>query len=219
MNSNRKFQIIDKRPVSKDMSVWLLLGTNIAAIIWAQAATWDFITVLWVYWSQSLCIGVLWFIKMLTLQEFAVKVDKDLEFYKQNDDVIPLHKDERMGMAFGFLLFWSLFHVWFGIFLVTVLGAKGLWGIVLMSGLFVAYQTYSFFYNRKWEQRRTINIGGVIFFPFLRVAPMFFIFMVYMFWAESQPDSLRMRLAMLLFMGLKTAIDVKMHVVEQRKFE
>ncbi len=165
-----------------------------------------------------MCIGVLWFFKILTLRKFSVKADGTIELYKVNDQVVALTKDQRIMLAAFFLLCWSLFHVWFGSFLVMQFGVKDLWSIILMSAAFVGYQTYSFFYNRKWEQRRNLNIGGMELFPLLRIAPMFLIFMVGVLWFESQPDSLRVRAAMVLFMGLKTVADVAMHVVEQRKF-
>lgn len=165
-----------------------------------------------------MCIGVLWFFKILTLRKFSVKEDGMIELYKVNDQVVALTKDQRIMLAAFFLLCWSLFHVWFGIFLVMQFGVKDLWAMILMSAAFAGYQNYSFFYNRKWGQKCNLSIGGMIFFPLLRTAPMFLIFMVGVLWTESQPDSLRVRAAMVLFMVLKTVADVAMHVVEQRKF-
>lgn len=165
-----------------------------------------------------MCIGVLWFFKILTLRKFSVKADGTIELYKVNDQVVALTKDQRIMLAVFFLLFYGFFHLWFGIFLVMQFGVKDLWSIILMSAAFVGYQTYSFFYNRKWGQKCNLNVGGMIFFPLFRIAPMFLIFMVGVLWIESQPDSLRVRAAMVLFMGLKTVADVAMHVVEQRKF-
>ena len=218
MKSNLKSQVTEKLDVSRDVSAWLLLGTNIATIILAQVAAWELSTIMWVYWSQSMFIGVLWFFKILTLRKFSIRADGMVEVYKVNDQVVALTKGQRKTLAAFFLLFYSFFHVWFGIFLVMQFGAKDLWAIMLMSALFVGYQAHSFFYNRKWEQGRNLNIGGMMFFPLLRIAPMFLIFMVGVLWIERQTDSFRVRAAMLLFMGLKTVADVAMHVVEQRKF-
>ncbi|MDH4240993.1 MAG: DUF6498-containing protein [Phycisphaerae bacterium] len=218
MKSNWKSQVTAKLDVGRDVSAWLLLGTNIATIIWAQVAAWDLGTIMWVYWSQSMCIGVLWFFKILTLRKFSVKADGMIELYKVNDQVVALTKDQRIMLAVFFLLFYGFFHLWFGIFLVMQFGVKDLWSIILMSAVFVGYQAYSFFYNRKWEQGRNLNIGGMMFFPLLRIAPMFLIFMVGVLWIESQPGSFSVRAAMVLFMVLKTVADVSMHVVEQRKF-
>lgn len=88
-----------------DLSIWVLLASNLAAIIWAQIAAWQLGTVMWVYWTQSVGIGVLWFFKILTLREFST------EGFTMNERSVQPTIETRNRTAFFFLFHYGFFHV------------------------------------------------------------------------------------------------------------
>ena len=90
--------------------------------------------------------------------------------------------------------------------------------ILIMSAVLGGYQVYSFFYNRKWEQQQKPNIGSMMFFPYLRIIPMHLTIIFGGAIIQGRGDGVGVRLAMLLFMGLKTGADVLMHIIERRGF-
>jgi hypothetical protein len=85
-----------------------------------------------------------------------------------------------------------------------------------MAGLFLVYQCFSFFYNRKWEDKRKPNIGKMFCFPYARIIPMHvtILFGVIL----SSWGTFAGKMALVLFMLLKTFADVIMHIVETKGF-
>lgn len=84
-----------------------------------------------------------------------------------------------------------------------------------MAGVFLVYQCFSFFYNRKWVDKRKPNIGKMMFFPYARIIPMH-LTMIFGGWMSFGGFGGKMTL--LLFMLLKTGADAIMHVVEKKGF-
>jgi len=80
-----------------------------------------------------------------------------------------------------------------------------------MAGLFLVYQCFSFFYNRKWEGKQKPNIGKMMFFPYARIIPMHIIILFGGILSGG-------KMTLVLFMLLKTFADVIMHVVEKKGF-
>src|SRR3990172_2405256 len=149
-----------------DLSIWVLLASNLAAIIWAQIAAWQLGAILWVYWSQSVAIGVLWFFKIRTLREFSTKG------FSIGDRSVEPTVETRNRTAFFFLCHYGFFHLGYCIFLVKMFSLKEVLPILLMAAVFGAYQVFSFFYNRKWQLAGKPNIGTMMVFPYARIIPM-----------------------------------------------
>jgi hypothetical protein len=62
-----------KKHFHSDLSLWALIVSNLTVILWALIEGWPLAIIMWVYWSQSVTIGILWFFKILTLKEFSTK--------------------------------------------------------------------------------------------------------------------------------------------------
>jgi hypothetical protein len=87
--------------------------------------------------------------------------------------------------------------------------------ILLMAGVFLVYQCFSFFYDRKWEDKQKPNIGKMMFFPYARIIPMH---LTIIFGGMLSKGTLAGKTTLALFMLLKTFADVIMHVVEKKGF-
>jgi hypothetical protein len=164
-----------------DLSLWALIISNLIVIVWALIEGWQFAIVVWVYWSQSVAIGV----KPTT--------------------------DTKSHTAFFFLAHYGFFHLGYAFFLFIELKPVRVGPILFMAVLFLVYQCFSFFYNRKWEGKQKPNIGKMMSFPYARIIPMHIIILF-----GGILSGGKMTLA--LFMLLKTFADVIMHVVEKKGF-
>ncbi len=188
-----------------DLSLWALIASNLIVIVWALIEGWPLALVVWVYWAQSVFIGILWFFKILTLKEFSTK---DVEF---NEKAVEATTGTKIRIAFVFLAHYGFFHFIYAIFLFGDFKTAKIQTILFMAGLFLVYQCFSFFYNRKWEGKRKPNIGKMMCFPYARIIPMHVIILF-----GGILSGGKMTLA--LFMLLKTFADVIMHVMEKKGF-
>jgi hypothetical protein len=91
------------------------------------------------------------------------------------------------------------------------LGTLDTLATVRCTALFAANHRYSLRYNLERDLARKPNIGTIVFFPRARVIPMHLTIILAANFAGHSIVSLP------LFLGLKTAADVLMHVIEHRE--
>jgi hypothetical protein len=192
-----------------DLSLWALIASNLIVIVWALIEGWPLAVIIWVYWSQSVTIGILWFFKILTLKEFSTK-----GFHINNRPVKPTTSAKTQTAIF-FLIHYGIFHLVYAIFLLGLCKTTEKLPILFMAAVFLVYQCFSFFYNRKWEGKRKPNIGKMMFFPYARIIPMH---LTIIFGRISSKGTFSGEMTLVLFMLLKTLADVIMHVVEKKGF-
>jgi len=206
LNRNRK------RNFYLDLSLWALIVSNLVVIIWALIEEWSLAIVMWVYWSQSVTIGILWFFKILTLKEFSTKG------FKINNRSVEPTAGTKIQTAVFFLVHYGFFHLIYSVFLGAMFKDVKLVPIFLMAGVFFVYQCFSFFYNRKWEDKQKPNIGTMMFFPYARIVPMHITIIAGGALQKAAGGTFPANAPLLIFMLLKTLADVIMHVVEKRGF-
>jgi len=205
-----------------DLSLWALLISNLIVIAWAVLEKWDIGEVLWIYWCQSVIIGLFWYIKMLSLKQFSTKD------FKVNDLPVAPTKETKIRTANFFLLHFGFFHYIYLFFLPRLFegilpslseGNK-IFQIMSLAIVFFIYQCFSFFYNRKWVETAKPNIGIMLFFPYARIIPMHLTILIFGFITAESPTekSPLMPFLLVFFMMLKTFADVIMHAVERNNF-
>lgn len=120
-----------------------LLISNLLVIILAVVQKWQVSEVLWVYWMQSVIIGLFQFLRILCLKK---------------------------SHAFFFLFHYGFFHFIYAIFLYNIFTRKPLDFTNLFIGglIFFLNHTFSYFYN----QQKTQNIKQLMFSPYIRIIPM-----------------------------------------------
>jgi len=192
-----------------DLSFWTLIISNLLVIIWAMIEKWSLGLVMWVYWSQSVTIGILWFFKILTLKQFSTKG------FKINNRAVEPTTGTKIQTAVFFLVHYGFFHVVYAVFLSAELGSVRTMSVFFLAGIFFIYQCFSFFYNRKWDNKRKPNIGTMMFFPYARIIPMHLTIII---GGGLSGGGYKGKMALAFFMLLKTLADVVMHVVERRGF-
>jgi len=187
----------------------ILLG-NLVTLAAALANDWSVGPLLWIYWGQSVAIGIVNVIRMLRLKEFSTAG------FKSNGRPVPENATGKRATAAFFSLHYGFFH--FGYFMFLASGhvggrvAASDWpGIAVGVLAFAAAHAYSLWFNdgRDFKDRKP-NLGSIMFYPYLRIIPMHVTIIV-----GSGAEAL----ALPLFIGLKTFSDVVMHFVEHALFQ
>jgi len=191
--------------VPADHSLPVLLASNLLTIVVALVQDWDLNELMWIYWGQSLIIGYFNVQRILGLEKFSTQ-----GFRINNHAVAPTRRTQRETATF-FALHYGLFHLVYGVFLVgdSAPGDSATLVMVLVcTGAFYLNHRYSFRYHRARDRARVPNIGSIMFFPYLRIIPMHLTIIFGHALAGQGHFSL------LLFLLLKTAADLAMHLVE-----
>ena len=170
-----------------------LLAGNLYCIWYYQAHPGGFTTIIWIYWLQSVIIGLFNFIDLLTIKNY------DAGNFKLND--APLTEKNKGCMAWFFLLHFGFFHLVYGIFLLVDFGFLNVDRIFLLIGVAAfLLETISGFIKRKQlEEEVKLSIGTIFFLPYLRVVPMHLMILIPAFTGIK---------ASLIFLVLKMIADI-----------
>jgi hypothetical protein len=186
-----------------DRSLTFLLLTNLVTIVWAVLQQWNVTDLLWICWGQSVIIGYYNVHRIVDLDRFATG-----GFPIKNRPVESTCETQRCT-AVCFALHYGLFHLGYGVFLLTTFRIQPgfpLAGVVLCILAFYFNHRFSYHYNR--ERDRVPSIGALMFFPYARIIPMNLMLLL---GGRFAGDS---TVALVLFLVLKTAADVALHVIE-----
>jgi len=195
-----------KRSVLSDPSLWILLLMNGISIFLALKENWNLLTVMWIYWFQSIVIGLFNFIRILELEEFSAKG------FKINDHPAQPTEGTKYFTAFFFLFHYGLFHFVYSQFLLS--GKFGnsagngtspeeMKQVLLLASLFFVSHLFSYIYNKPKDTKRQ-NIGSLMMYPYARIIPMHFTIIFGSLVGGALP----------LFLALKTIADCVMHSFE-----
>lgn len=190
--------------LSGDRSVMFLLLSNLITIVLAVLQQWDVYILIWIYWGQSVVIGYFNVLRILDLERFSTAN------FTINDKPVDPTPETQRKTAMLFVLHYGLFHFAYLAFLVKESGLQGGFPAVYVAICVLAFffnHRFSYEYNRERDQEGVPNIGSIMFFPYLRIIPMHLMVVMggHFLGYGSAP---------LVFLLLKTAADVVMHVVE-----
>jgi hypothetical protein len=185
-----------------DASAVALIVTNLVVIGVAIVQGWDIGTVLWIYWSQSVIIGVFQFAKIVSLKEFTTE-----GLLVNGEPVEPTRKTLWKAGLF-FLVHYGIFHLAYLFFLVLEVPLSLEARDLVYSGtlLFLLNHGLSFVLNYRWDTARQQNLGRVMVIPYARIVPMHLAIIFSFFFLQGA--------GFVAFMLLKTAADTAMHVAE-----
>src|SRR5262245_18553123 len=69
----RRFLLTYLRPHLLDISLWTLVLGNLFSIYVALVQRWPLGEILWIYWAQSVIIGISNYIRMMSLKDFTTE--------------------------------------------------------------------------------------------------------------------------------------------------
>ena len=203
--------------VKKDPTTFSLLFTNLLTIFVAVLLNWNLIEVLWVYWGQSVIIGLFNFLKMLKVS------------FSQKEDVGLLAMS--LFMSFFFLIHYNGFHLGYLLFLSVLSFAPNFFGnnltfnflnflpiLLITLIIFFINHLFSFLYYSKKIQnysfdRTNLFISKLMFRPYARIFPMHLtIIFGFLLLSLGFFNSV----VLIFFLLLKTFADLKMHISEHK---
>ena len=194
-----------------------LIFSNALVIICAIIDNFSALDVLWIYWSQSVIIGIFNFLKMITLKDFSTD-----GFKQGNKQALPT-RATKISISIFFLFHYGFFHFIYAIFLGTFSsfgfsnGSKIEFNyFLLLTGAFFISYLIEFINSKNEDAEELPNIGKIMFAPYARIIPMHLTIIFGGFiGAAGTAFSADTNLAVIiLFTGIKTVVDLITHSVD-----
>ncbi|MCB9246408.1 MAG: hypothetical protein H6606_08250 [Flavobacteriales bacterium] len=188
------------RNILRDPEFWAILAFNVLLLIAFIEDLTGFDTIVVLFFLQNLFIGLQYFVRLIFngFRTFPGKITQALS----------------LALFFGFG--YGLFHFVYSIFLISIVtkipGPLNGQIIRISALLMLGNMLFSLISDLK-KDAESGSIGGLLFFfPFIRVLPMH-IFIILAFNSTTRGNADSMFRALLLFMALKTAADLLMHII------
>jgi len=198
-----------------------LLVANIVTIVLAVAGNWDAATVMFIYWAQSVIIGIFAVVSLLGADTAALasEMEKSLRESGGSGNVsVRFTLFYKCLLAGFFALHYGLFH--WGYYSLIV--ESGLFGTVNFSspdvwascGLFFANHLYSHLYYQNDKRKVVDYVNEEFFRPYYRILPMHLtiIFGAVVILVLTLAGITTTLPLLVLFLALKTYTDLDMHV-------
>lgn len=211
-----------KRVDFTKLSTLSLVFSNLLVIIFAVVDKLSAIDILWIYWFQSVIIGIFNFIKIISLKEFSVE-----GFKRGNKQLLPT-KETKISTAIFFLFHYGFFHLIYAVFLSSF----SIFGYFSKSEFEMSYFLFStamffisslieFNSSKKEKAGELPNIGKLMFAPYSRIIPMHLTIILGGFIAAAGSSfSVDTNLAIIvLFIGIKTFVDLITESVSNSKLK
>lgn len=191
------------RTVKRGATTWSFLSlllANAVTVYLAVTQQWSIGTILWTYWFQSVVIGVFQWFKISDIRKFTT------ENFRVNHQPVDPTPETKRTVLWYFPTHYGLFHLGYAVFLFEIVEVD-FFAVLLGGAVFLANHAFSYYENREQDSRRVRNIGGMMFFPYIRILPMHLIIAV----AATINGAV-----LLPFMLMKSLADLLMHVVEHK---
>ena len=184
-------------------SFLLLLGGNLYCIWYYQNHPNGFTTIVWVYWLQSVIIGLFNFANLLTIKNYGAGE------FKFNGE--PVTSTNKGCLAFFFLVHYGGFHLGYALFLLIDIGIRNVDKAFLLIGVaaFFMESLSGFIKHKQQAAKTTLNIGSMFFLPYLRVVPMHLMILIPKF-TSLKPS--------LIFLVLKMVADILSYMLYQHLY-
>ena len=181
----------------------MLLASNLYCIWYFNNHSNGFITVVWIYWLQSVIIGFFNFVDLLTIKNY------DTSGTSLNDQ--PITEKSKGCLPWFFAVHFGIFHLVYMLFIAVDLGIDVDNRFFLIGVAAFLLESLSAFIRRKTTgQQMKFNIGSIFFLPYLRVIPMHLMIMGSVF-LSVQPS--------VIFLVLKTIADLLSFMWYQKMWE
>ena len=187
------------RRILSDPAFLFLIGINAYCIWYYQKNPDEFNTIVFLYWGQSVLIGLFNFVDILTVKNI---IPDSLEF---NESPVKSNSKTKGCAASFFAVHYGFFHLAYGIFILVNSKLKIDFHFVLIGlAAFSLNLIIEFIRHKQWQSTNAVNLGRMFFLPYLRIIPMHLMILgpAFLNWKAST-----------IFLVLKTFADVIMYLV------
>jgi len=191
------------RKILIDPSLWILLAGNLWCIWYFGSNPEGISNVIWIYWLQSVIIGLVNFLDLLTLKDF------NSDNFKLNKQ--PVTSKNSGCVAWFFLFHYGFFHLGYMIF-IAIDYHQNINGklILLVVAGFIIEAIISFKQRKEAERGASLSIGTIFFLPYLRIVPMHLTIII--------PKFLNIQTS-IFFLVLKTLADIGFYLLTKKLYK
>jgi len=198
-------------------STWMIVFSNVIVIFFAIVDNLSAFEVLWIYWFQSVIIGVFNFIKIISLKEFTTTG------FRRSGNELPPTKAAKYSTAIFFLIHYGFFHFVYAMFLGGFSGNTGSSTsnsqsnyLFITSFIFFISYLIEYIQFSRTQPEVIPNLGVLMFAPYFRIIPMHFT-IIFGGFVGVLGSFISMNLDLLiivLFVGIKTFIEIIINAVD-----
>jgi hypothetical protein len=201
--------------------VYSLLSANLITIVLAIIGNWDAATTIFIFWAQSVIIGIFTIASIIGADTLAIKADIEARDRERGEDItLDPRRIRRQQFMFAgmFFVHYGIFHLAYYDFIINsaILGPVDIMspGIWASCAIFFANHLYSFLFYRTRERRGEEYVNLAFIAPYFRIVPMhLIIFIGAIIIVVLSIFGITSTLPVLVvFLLLKTAADLAMHL-------
>ena|GEM_PF-3471615 len=200
-------------------SVLGLLVANSIIIIWAMLERWSLVIVVWIYWGQSVIMGLFWLWRIVSSVGPPIR---RVTAREAGPSEVALRNP--VGRAAFFLVHYTMFHFIVVGALVAIsekspgqlIEALPIKMLVLLGVVFVVEQYISLKKDLKADRGKRLDVRKSAVFLYAHVIP---IHVTVFIGVRLQESGLGHEFLVLLFLIAKTGVDVFMHVLRKHGYE
>ena len=188
------------RKLLKDPTLLILLLGNLWCIYYYTQYTQGFNTIVWIYWCQSVIIGLFNALDLFTLQDY------DPGDMRLNDK--PITAANKGCLPLFFMVHYGIFHLVYFVFIAAKYHKGTDFQLILISIAVLLIEGIIAFRRAKQNEKVfKTNIGVMFFLPYLRIVPMHLMILVPAF-LHITPS--------IVFLILKTGADLLFYSISKR---
>jgi hypothetical protein len=185
--------------IFSDPAFLFLIAINGYCIWYYQQNPGEFNTIGFLYWGQSVLIGLFNFADILTIKNI---VPGSMEW---NDRPLQNNRKAKGCAAAFFAVHYGFFHLAYGMYLLFYTKLRIDFNFVLLGlAAFSFSLIIDFIRHKQWQADHPVNLGKMFFLPYLRIIPMHLMILgpAFLHWKAST-----------IFLVLKTLADLIMYFI------
>ena len=191
--------------MATDWGLWMLVVFNLYLLDFYQENPDQIKTLIFLYWTQSVFIGILTFLDLMLIRSIGPKT-----VYTNGTPISETFSSKGCAASF-FAFHYGFFHFGYLIFIAIKIDGHLQMHFYTIGAAILAFSLILDFIIKKIrEGNSNVNIGKVFFMPYIRIIPMHLAILLPEFIPMSNYT---------VFIALKISMDLLMHFVVSNHYK